>query len=117
MTLKEQALIFTFLLAIILFVLVLINAIYFYIKHYKTIATQVDGTYIDVGFLLSANRLMLWAHYCIFPKRAKRAKVHDIFSSIPKTTRVQLLFHWFGILIGCLLFVVGGILNMQPTLL
>ncbi len=112
MTYEEQGLIISFFAAVTLSVLVLINAIHFYLKHYESIAKQVDGAYIDMGFLFSASRLMLWAHYCLFPKRAERANVHEIFSRLPKTIRMQLLFHWFGVLVGCLLFFIGGGLNL-----
>lgn len=113
MTTQEIALIFSFSLSIFLFLLVLINAIYFYLRHYKGIAEKIDGAYLNMGFLFSANRLMLWAHYCLFPERAKRENVYTIFFDLQKSVRFQLLFHWFGVISGILLLIAGALINIQ----
>ncbi|KEQ19358.1 hypothetical protein [Endozoicomonas numazuensis] len=100
-----------FFFLILLFVTLMINAIHFYKKYYKQLSESIDGAFFDSGFLFASSRFMLWGHYCLFPKRAERANVYSIFEALPKSARLQLKLHWFGILSICLLGAGGGIMS------
>lgn len=100
------ALFFTF---ILIFILVLINAIYFYSLYYKELSKKIDGKIFDGGFLFSASRFMLWGHFCISSKKAERSGVKEIFEELPKRARRQLIFHWCGMMYCCLVLFGLGI--------
>ncbi|MDO6423315.1 hypothetical protein [Saccharophagus degradans] len=87
------------------------HAIYFYFRYQKTIDKKVMGAkYYKGGMLLSTTKLMMYGHYCLFPNRAKRAGVYDIFSSMPRTIRVHLISHWVLVIVfSCMLFGGGAI--------
>ncbi len=82
-------------------VLVMVNAIYFQILYQKKIDQLIRGDdYIDGGWLFNSTRMMMYAHYCLFNKRAKKAGVEDSIASIPVVVKCHLIFHWSGVIIG-----------------
>ncbi|KEQ19359.1 hypothetical protein [Endozoicomonas numazuensis] len=81
-----------------LFLFVLLNDIYFYKKHYQKLSEAIDGAFVDHGFLLAMNKLTMWGHYCLFPKRAQRDNVLSVFEALPKSVRSHLISHWIGLL-------------------
>lgn len=81
-----------------LFVTIL-NAIYFHFRYQKKIDEAIAGREDDIGFLLGMTRLMMYGHYCLFPKRAQRAGVYNIFLGLPRIQRAHLIFHWFSLLL------------------
>lgn len=108
MSLLTIIMITTFAVFILLFVLILINAIHFYCSYYDRLSRQIDGRKLDVGFLFAANRFMLWGHYCLSRARAERAGVVKIFEALPNSARNQLIFHWFGVMLGLILMIALG---------
>ena len=95
------------LFAIFLGLLMAINSFYFYLRYQKAIDQAVmKGFYYERGYLLCALEQMMYAHYCLFPKRAKRDGFYEIFSVLEKRPRQHLIFHWFAVLA---VFFLGGI--------
>ncbi|MCL6270273.1 hypothetical protein M3P05_10100 [Sansalvadorimonas sp. 2012CJ34-2] len=97
-----------FVLGTVTMLLLVANAVCFYRKNYHKLSQAIDGEVFDAGFLFAASRFMLWGHYCLFPNRAKRSNVQDIFASLPTLARYQLIFHWFGILFVSAIMFIGG---------
>lgn len=77
----------------------IINAIYFHFRYQKKIDETIAGKEDDIGFLIGMTRLMMYGHYCLFPKRARRAGVYNIFTRLPRIQRAHLIFHWLSILL------------------
>lgn len=96
---------------LILFLVLLINAIHFYRIHYPDLSKKIDGSVFDPGFLFAANRFLMWGHYCLSKSRAERAGVYDIFSLLPQSARRQLIFHWSGMLLACFILICAGLLS------
>lgn len=102
----EAIVLAAFAIFILLFILLLINAIYFYWVHHDGLSKKIDGHLFDGGFLLSASRFMLWGHFCLNEKKAEKSGVKEIFSELPKSARRQLIFHWYGMMY-CGLVLIG----------
>lgn len=69
----------------------------FYIRmtFQRAIDEKVMGNkYYDMGFLFSFNKLLMYGHYCLFSKRAKRDGVDVIFKQLPKVQRIHLIILW-----------------------
>ncbi|PXF64223.1 hypothetical protein [Kangiella spongicola] len=87
--------------------LLIINAIYFYFRYQKSMEKELLGDdYSSGGFLYDSTRLMMYGHYILFPKRAKKAGVYEFFKNIPFKVKTHLLIHWFGLIIGGICFFV-----------
>ena len=81
----------------VLSALVLISAIWFYCTGCKEVSQKVYGSSYDFGFLYSFMYLFIpWGHYCLSEKRAERAGVKDIFSTLPVRARRHLIFQFVG---------------------
>ena len=87
-----------FLLVVIFFgVLILMagNTIYFQIRFQKKTDQAIHGeNYVDGGWLFNANRMMMYAHYCLFSARAKRAGVYEQVTQLPREIKFHLILHW-----------------------
>jgi len=97
----------------LVFVLLLLNAVYIYKVYYPNIARQVDGADFDTGFLFAASRFMHWGHFCLSRNRARKFGVEEVFENIPVQARVQLIFHWTGIFLALILLVIGYWLSQK----
>ena len=87
------------------------NAIYFYFRYHKNIALQIeDESYTNGGMLFEMTKFMMYGHYCLFPARAKRAGVEEIFNRLSKTIRYHLIFHWFSVVTSAVLIALSAIL-------
>lgn len=107
---NELALVLLFSLSILIFIVVVINAVIFYMKFYDSIALKVDGKNQDIGFLLSASRFMLWGQYCLLPKLSRNPALVEIFDGLTKTQRFCLQCHFIGVALGCIGLVTGWLL-------
>lgn len=92
---------------ILLFLLLLINAVHFYRVYYPEVARRIDGADLDTGFLFAASRFMHWGHLCVSETRARRFGVAKVFSDLPRPVRLQLIFHWAGVLLAIALLGAG----------
>ena len=104
----------SFVCGIMMFVmslLLFINAQLFYRRHYTSVSHAIDGTGLHLGLLISTQQMMMWGHYCIFSKRAKRDGVDHVFSNLALPVRRHLLFHWYGLNFGVLMLIVGYLLS------
>lgn len=63
--------------------------------------------YYDGGFLMGVNRLMLYGHYCLFRKRARRDGADEVFQNLSAGMKCHIIFHWAAILLGLLLFCIA----------
>lgn len=101
----------SFLLAIFLGVLALANSFYFYKRYQPPLdkATMKD-LYFEKGYMLCALDQLMYAHYCLFPKRAKRDGFYELFSTLESRPRKHLIFHWFAVVIGIFLACVIGVI-------
>lgn len=81
----------------VLSTLVLISAIWFYCTDCKEVSQKIYGSSCDFGFLYSFMCLFLpWGHYCLSEKRAERAGVKEIFTTISVRARRHLIFQFVG---------------------
>lgn len=96
---------------------VLLHVIYFYFNYQKPIDKKVmGGDYYEMGILLASTKLMMYGHYCLFPKRAKKAGVHEIFSTIPRNVKAHLIVHWVLVIVfSCMLFGGATVDYLQST--
>ncbi|WP_066966239.1 hypothetical protein [Microbulbifer sp. Q7] len=92
---------------LLVFLLVLVNAIYIYRKYYPGISKNIDGETFDGGFLFAASRFMHWGHFCISHRRAEKFGVEKVFSGLSGRARFHLIFHWVGVLLGMVLLLGG----------
>ncbi len=107
---REDWTIFLFVVFVLTWVLMAINAVYFHCRYQKKLDQQIMGDdYIDGGMLYNLTRLMLYAHYCLFSNRAKRAGVDEIIRDLPTKLKAHLIFHWFSVLFGCLILIIYSI--------
>lgn len=107
----QQLLIFIGSIGIILLIFWLLHALYFFLKYQKGMEKQLMGDdYYSGGFLYDGMRVMLYGHYILFPKRVRRAGVHDFFSGLELRIKTHLLIHWFGLVIGGLIAFIPAIL-------
>jgi hypothetical protein len=92
---------------LVLGVAAIVNAVFFHYRYQKDIDKRVmkDG-YYDGGLLFNLLRVMMYGHYCLFPKRAKRDNVNEVFSTLSKTVRFHLIFHWVAFVTAFLLMFV-----------
>ena len=82
-------------------ILVIVNAIYFQVRYQKQVDQLIHGDdYIDGGWLFNSTRMMMYAHYCLFNKRARKAGVEDSVAGIPVIVKWHLIFHWGAVIIG-----------------
>ncbi|KEQ19255.1 hypothetical protein GZ78_04515 [Endozoicomonas numazuensis] len=100
-----------FSLTILLFLILTANAIHFYKKRYREISETIDGVFFDCGFLFATHRLMMWGHYCLFPKRAQRDNVLPVFENLSNPVRRQLKLHYLGLLTCCFLMIFSYLLS------
>lgn len=96
---------------LLLFLLLIVNAIWFYCTHSKNINKKLFGKPKNFGFLFSTMILFAdWAIYCISKKRAERAGVQEVFSTLGTPARRQLIFHFFGMWASFILLIVSWLL-------
>lgn len=101
---------------LLLFLLVLVNAVYIYHTYYREISKEIDGETFDGGFLFAASRFMHWGHFCISPRRAEKFGLEKVFSKLSGRARFHLIFHWSAVLAGIVLLLVGvWLLPVRPT--
>lgn len=94
------------------FILAALNAIYFHYRHQRDLDQLVmKEQYIDGGLLFNLMRLMLYGHYCLFPKGAQRDGVYEIFSTLPCSIRVHLIFHWCVVIFSLFLMPLSYLLS------
>ena len=80
---------------------VILNAVYFQIRYQKRVGQLLHGDdYIDGGWIFNSQRMMMYAHYCLFEKRAKRAGLYDQVQAIPGVIKGHLLLHWVLVILG-----------------
>lgn len=100
-----------FFLALLLFIPLATNAVYFHFRYQKQLDQKIHkGNNFDVGLLLGINRLMWYGHYCISPKRAARDGVDDVFHDLNPQLKSHLVFHFWGVLISALLYLTSFML-------
>ena len=108
---QDEPLTLFFIIGIVILWIWLLHAIYFYIKYQKPMEKNLMGEdYYSGGFLYDGLRVMMYGHYLLFPKRAKKAGVYDFFSKLNNKLKAHLLFHWFGL-------VIGGITALIPAII
>ena len=103
-------------ITITLGVLVLLHTIYFQIRYQEKVDKLIHGdNYLDGGWIFNASRMMIYAHYCLFPKRAKRAGVTAAIHRMPSVIRWHLIMHWaVVILVGFLaVFAYFGVRSLE----
>ncbi len=104
----EFFLLLTFFIFLVCGVAAIVNVIYFQIRYQKKVDTIIQGDrYIDGGWMFNSTRLMMYAHYCLFPRRALRAGISDRVDSIPRVIKFHLVLHWFLVIVTCFLGGVG----------
>jgi hypothetical protein len=65
-------------------VLVIVNAIYFQVLYQKKVDQLIHGDdYIDGGWLFNSTRMMMYAHYCLFNRRAKKSGLKILLQIFP----------------------------------
>lgn len=110
MPLPDQIVIYSTILGSVTIFVAISNALYFHLRYQKALDQAVMGErYYDAGVLLGLNRLMMYGHYCLFPKRAKKDCVYEIFAYLDKVQRVHLILHWAAILATVLIWSSGYI--------
>jgi len=88
----------------------LVNVIYFQLRFQRKVDRIILGSnYIDGGWIFNSTRLMMYAHYCLFPSRAARAGVSNQVRMIPHTIRLHLILHWGLVITGIFLLTVTTI--------
>lgn len=108
MTLPEIIFVAAFAMGTFLIVAAIANALYFHFRYQKQLDQKVmKSEYYDSGLLLGLNRLMVYGHYCFFPKRAVRDGVADVFDGITRSEKRHLQFHWFAIIAACFFYFSG----------
>ena len=86
---------------IVIGITVILNAIYFQIRYQKRLDQLLHGDdYIDGGWIFNSQRMMMYAHYCLFEKRARRAGLYDQVQAIPGVIKGHLLLHWVLVILG-----------------
>jgi len=94
----------------ILTIVAILNAVYFQIRYQKKADTIISGdNYIDGGWIFNSTRLMMYAHYCLFPARAERAGVKDRVAKLPSMLKFHLILHWCLVILGSLCMAVWAI--------
>lgn len=97
-----------FVIATLLVAAAAINAVYFHYRFQRELDREImKSSYYDGGLLMNLNRLMMYGHYCFFPKRAKRDGVYEIFQELDRRQRLHLQFHWIAIILSVLLYFSG----------
>ncbi len=80
---------------------VILNAIYFQVRFQRTVDQLLHGdNYIDGGWIFNSQRMMMYAHYCLFERRARRAGLYDRVQAMPRVLKGHLLLHWVLVLLG-----------------
>lgn len=98
-----------------LFIVAVVNALVFHFRYQKELDQSVmKEQYYDGGILMGLNRLMMYGHYCLFPKRAKRDGVDSIFGRLDRRQKFHLKLHWLAI-IGTVLIYLGGYIYARTT--
>lgn len=94
-----------FIIFALLGVIMLINVAYFQIRYQKRVDQLLHGDrYIDGGWIFNSHRMMMYAHYCLFKKRAEKAGLLEKVLTIPTVVKLHLVFHWGAvILLGLIL--------------
>ena len=93
-------------IALALGLVVFFHTIYFQIRYQKKVDKLINGdNYIDGGWIFNTSRMMIYAHYCLFPKRASRAGVTEAIQNMPAIIRWHLIGHWGVVISACLLAV------------
>ena len=91
--------------------LAIVNVIYFQIRYQKKVDAIIHGdNYIDGGWVFNSTRLMMYAHYCLFPGRAEKAGLGKQVSEIPKIIKCHLVLHWVLVLVSGFFLVVGSVM-------
>ncbi|BFM06492.1 hypothetical protein [Halioxenophilus aromaticivorans] len=81
-----------------------LHTIYFQVRYQKKVDVLINGdNYIDGGWIFNASRMMMYAHYCLFPKRAERAGVEKAIHQIPVAIKWHLIVHWVAVILVCFL--------------
>lgn len=108
MTLPDMILLASFILGTLFILAAAVNALYFHFHYQKELDQQVmKAEYYESGLLMGVNRLMLYGHYCLFPERAQRDNVREVFANLERAKRRHLIFHWMAV-IAAGLFYFGG---------
>lgn len=91
----------------------ILNAIFFQFKYQKLIDQQFHGdNYIDGGWLFNSTRMLMYAHYCLFPARAQKDRVSHHVDSLSLKIKLHLIFNWIATLCAvCFGFLAGGIVK------
>ncbi|GAB1262653.1 hypothetical protein NBRC116495_33600 [Aurantivibrio plasticivorans] len=83
-------------------------AIYIYFSFQRKIAKAIEGVeYYSAGLILSIFKLPMYGHYCLFPKRARRDGVDNVFQSLSTPQKVMLTTHWVTLSSSVLLIVLA----------
>ncbi len=94
----------------------LINVAYFQIRYQKKVDQLLHGDrYIDGGWMYNSHRMMMYAHYCIFKKRAERAGILEKVLAIPAVVKLHLVLHWSVVIALGLILVVFGVDDYLQT--
>lgn len=91
---------------------VILHALYIRVRYQPAIDRAVMGSqYFDMWVFFAFNKLLMYGHYCLFPKRARRAGVHEIFENLPRVQRLNLIVFWGFFIVCCFLFFGGALLD------
>lgn len=103
---------YLFYVFVLLGILMLANVVYFQIRYQKkTDYLFNDDNYIDGGWIYNSMRMMMYAHYCLFHRRARRAGVLERVRRIPSVIKFHLYFHWFSVIVVSLILTIVSILD------
>lgn len=92
--------------------LMLSNAIYFQMRYQKKADQLLHGdNYIDGGWVFNSHRMMMYAHYCLFHKRAARDQVLEQVLNMPKAMKFHLILHWGTVTLVGLTLIIGFVIN------
>lgn len=93
-----------FMLMLVVGLLFILNAVDFHFRHQKALDRKVmKDRYYSGGTLFDVSRLMLYGHYCLFPARARRDGVAEVFADLAALSKARLVFHWGAGISGVLL--------------
>lgn len=88
------------------------NVVYFQIRFQRSADRLIHGgNVIDGGWLYNSQRMMMYAHYCLFKKRAVKAKVYTQVKQLPQNIKFHLLLHWGMVMLSGLLLVLLSLMD------
>jgi len=107
MSIENASLLF-FILFLLSGLVLVSNAFYFQLRFQERVDRIINGgNYIGGGWLFNASRLMMYAHYSLFPGRAARDGKGEQIKMLSPAIKFHLILHWVSVVAVCLFLAIG----------